>query len=67
MDVTKYMTFSIAFLFVINLVGVVSGFVDEKLVSWILQKTVYLLAFAWPMMFKGKTDDDPDDESNAQR
>ncbi len=33
--------------------GVARGVVDTGLVSLILQKTVYLLVFAWPLMVKG--------------
>lgn len=67
MCVTKYNDFSDCIMICHTLVGVASGFVDEKLLSWILQKTVYLLAFAWPMMFKGNTDENTDDESNAEK
>lgn len=41
-------------------VGIASGFIDEKLLSWTFQKTIYLLVFAWPIMFKG--DDDSKDD-----
>ena len=34
-------------------VGMAVGFIDDKLISFILQKTVYLAIFAWPIMFKG--------------
>lgn len=38
--------------------GILSGFLDAKLVSFILQKSVYLMMFAWPIMFKGNQDSD---------
>ena len=42
---------------VYTIVGVASGFIDEKFISFVLQKTVYFLAFAWPIMFKGRPKD----------
>jgi len=37
-------------------VGIISGFIDANLISFILQKSVYLMIFAWPIMFKGEKD-----------
>lgn len=35
-------------------VGILSGFIDAKLLLFILQKSVYFMVFAWPIMLKGR-------------
>jgi hypothetical protein len=36
-------------------VGAARGVIDTGLVSLVLQKTVYLCVFAWPMMYQGSS------------
>jgi len=43
-------------------VGVASGFIDSKLISFILQKAVVFMIFAWPIMYKGRGVGDNSDE-----
>jgi len=52
-----------------GLVGVASGFIDANLISFILQKAVYFMIFAWPIMYKGRRggDNDVEDEEGTER
>ena len=38
------------------LVGILSGFINGDLVSFIIQKAMYFLIFAYPIMLKGRKD-----------
>ena len=52
-----------------TIVGVASGFIDANLISFILQKAVYFMIFAWPIMYKGRRggDNDVEDEEGTER
>jgi hypothetical protein len=45
-------------------VGVASGFIDSNLISFITQKAVYFMIFAWPIMYKGRGAGDNSDEAD---